>query len=222
MSGARPLKEKDHLARAFIDGDGDGFVCVGYMPLEFAAGQSAALLLTKESARAIKKMETKAASIKAGNELATDIARARWRKEKGRVVAETDFFAHTFTPTRDGWRLSECRMLWTARVDLRAYLHIFGDFSHSPARGNLPDFYLRDLTAEEIKESGLREGAVLSVSSVVMKKMGRTYMHKASKREKQMRATLNEWRDRGGALSGKLRAKRAKNAWVISPGGKRG
>ena len=222
MSGARPLKEKDHLARAFIDGDGDGFVCVGYMPLEFAAGQNAVLLLTKESARAIKKMEKKAASIKAGNELATDIARARWRKEKGCVVAETDFFAHTFTPTRDGWRLSECRMLWTARVDLRAYLHIFGDFSHSPARGNLPDFYLRDLTAEEIKESGLREGAVLSVSSAKMKEVGRTYQHKTKKREKQMRTILAEWSALGGATTNRLKAKPEKNAWVISSGKKRG
>ena len=222
MPDLRAIKTRDRKARAFIDGVGAGPVCVGYMPPVFAAQTSVALWLTEEGAEAIRKMERKVIYRKAGLELATDIAQAQWRMEKdGVAVAVTDYFAHTFTATSDGWRLSECRMLWTVRVDLRAYLPIFGDFSHSSARGMLPDFHLRDLTAEEIKESGLREGAVLSVSSAVMKDMGRLHMRNAKKRAKRMRAVLKEWREHGIAATDgrrKLKAKRAKNALVISEG----
>ena len=61
--------------------------------------------------------------------------------------------------------------------------------------------------------------------SAVMKQMGRTYKRKAKKREKRMRAILSEWRERVGFAARDrfgLKAKRAKNAWVISPGKKRG
>ena len=223
MLDARDLKRKDWKARAFMDGVGEGPVCIGYMPLVVAAGTNAALWLTGEGVRAIRVTEKKTICRKAGAELATDIAQARWRKEKDAVVAETDFFAHTFTPTRGGWQLAECRMLWNVRVDLRAYLHIFGDFSHSAARGILPDFYLRDLTAAEIKENELSDGAVLSVSSSVIKEMGRFY--KAKKRGKNIRATLEEWSMRGGVAPGEkfgIKAKQTKNALVISLTGKRG
>lgn len=219
MPDMRALKTRDRKARAFIDGVGAGPVCIGYMPPAFAAQTSAALWLTEEGARAIRAMERKVICVKAGSDLATVISQARWRRERGAAVAETDYFAYTFTAAPDGWRLSACEMLWTARVELQAYLHLFGDFRHLPERGVLPDFYLRDLTDEEIKESGLREGAVLSVSSAVMKEMGRLY---AKKREKKMRAILNEWRERGGTLSGKMKEKPAKNARVILQGEKRG
>ena len=221
MPDMRALKTQDRKARAFIDGVGAGPVCIGYMPPVFAAQTSAALWLAEEGARAIRKMERKVIYRKAGLELATDIAQAKWRMEKdGVAVAVTDYFAHTFTATPDGWRLSECRMLWTVRVRLQAYLRIFGDFSHSPRRGILPDFYLRDLTQEEIKESGLRDGAVLSVSSLVVKKLGRTL--KARKREKQMQALLDSWSERGGTLSGEPETDAVKNARVIKQGKKNG
>ena len=84
----------------------------------------------------------------------------------------------------------------------------------------LPDFYLRDLTEEEIKESGLREGAALSVSSAKMKQLGRRYNPK--KRAKNIRATLNEWRDTGGMLSDIPKADAQKNARIILPGKKEG
>ena len=225
MPDMHALKTQDRKARAFIDGVGAGPVCIGYMPPVFAAQTSVALWLTEEGARAIRKTEKRVICKKAGMELATDIARARWRKEEGAVIAESGFFAYMFTESPGGWRLAACEMLWTARVELKAYLHLFGDFRHLSERGNLPDFHLRDLTAEEIKESGLREGAVLSVSSAVMKQMGRTYKRKAKKREKRMRAILSEWRERVGFAARDrfgLKAKRAKNAWVISPGKKRG
>ena len=175
----------------------------------------ATLRLTQEGAQALRKVEGEVICKKAGAELATDLAKARWRKEKGVAIAESGYFAYTFTPAHDGWRLSGCRMLWAARTDLRSYLRIFGDFGHVSERGTLPDFYLRDLTTEEIEESGLRAGAVLSVSSLVMKKMGRAYGRKASKREKKMRAILEEWRERGGTLSNKPKADKTKNALVI-------
>ena len=200
-------------------GGGGGFVRIGDMPPEQNDTSPAALWLAQEGAQAIREMERKVICVKAGNGLATAISRARWRKEGSRAVAETDYFAYSFTAARDGWQLTGCEMLWTARVELQAYLHLFGDFRHLSERGVLPDFYLRDLTEEEIKESGLREGAVLSVSSSVMKEMGRLY---AKKREKKMRAILNEWRERGGTLSGKMKEKPAKNARVILQGEKRG
>ena len=203
-----------------MDGIGGGPVCIGYMPPELTPITPAALWLTTEGARAILEMERQVIYRKAGLELATDIAHAKWRMENGRAIAVTDYFAHTFTAAPDGWRLTECRMLWTVRVGLQAYLRIFGDFSHSPRRGILPDFYLRDLTAEEIKESGLREGAVLSVSSAKMKEMGRSYKHKEKKRDKQMRAILAEWSALGGAMTNRLQAKPEKNAWVVSLGRK--
>ena len=218
MPGTCALKEKDRIARAFIDGVIGGPVCIGYMPRKWTAETLAALWLAADGAKAIKKAEQKVICLKAGSDLATAIADAKWRKENGSIIAETGYFAYTFAPSSDGWCLSGCRMLWTARVDLRAYLRIFGDFSHLSERGVLPDFYLRDLTAEEIKGSKLREGAVLSASSLVMKEMGRTYMRKESKREKRMRAILNEWRERGGALSGKMKDKPEKNARVILRG----
>ena len=214
------LKDKDRQARDFIDGVIESPVCMGNVPPELTPENSAALWLMEKGARAIKDAEEKVICIKAGNELATDIAKARWRKENGAIVAETGFFAHTFTAFSGGWSLEKCKMLPTARVGLRSYLRIFGDFTHSPARGDLPDFYLRDLTAEEIKENGLREGAVLSVSATVMKKMGRICKHK--KREKKMRAKMDEWRERGGSFSGKPKPKRAKNALVIKEGEKEG
>ena len=215
------LNEKDRKARAFIDGVIDEPVRLGDMPPEFAK-KNTALWLTKEGARAVIKTEKKVICKKAGTELATDIANARWRKGKGAVIAESGYFAYVFTAAPDGWRLSACEMLWTARVNLRAYLRIFGDFGHVSERGNLPDFHLRDLTAEEIKESGLREGAVLSVSSAVMKKLGRFHARKAKQREKKISAILNEWRAPGGAVLCKLSAKRAKNARVIVAEKKRG
>ena len=221
MIDARGVKKQDRFARAFVDGG--GLVCVGDMPMGLTGDTPAALLLTQESAQAIQQTEKEVTSIKAGSGLATAIAKAKWRKEGSRAVAESGYFAYTFAPARDGWHLTECQMLQTARVELQAYLHIFGDFSHSPARGVLPDFYLRDLTPEEIKESGLREGAVLSVSSAKMKQMGRFYMHKTRKREKRIRATLNEWRALDAAMiTNRLKAKPEKNAWVISLGQKRG
>ena len=222
MSGTCALKEKDRMARAFIDGVIGGPVCIGYMPQKWTAETLAALWLAEDGAKAIKKAEKKVICLKAGSDLATAIADAKWRKENGKVIAEADYFAYSFTAAPDGWRLSECEMLWTARADLRSYLHIFGDFRHLSERGVLPDFYLRDLTAEEIKESGLREGAVLSVSSVVMKEMGRYHTRKASKREKRMRAILNEWRERGGSFSGEPKPKPRKNALVIVQGKKEG
>ena len=222
MPGTRKLKEKDRMARAFVDGVIGGPVCIGDMPRKWTAETLAALWLAEDGAKAIKKAEKKVICLKAGSDLATAIADARWRKGKGKVIAEADYFAYSFTAAPDGWHLSECEMLWTARAELQAYLHIFGDFTHSPARGMLPDFYLRDLTAEEIKESGLREGAVLSVSSAKMKEVGRTYQHKTKKREKQMRAILAEWSALGGATTNRLKAKPEKNAWVISSGKKRG
>ena len=217
----RALKKQDRFARAFVDGVRGGPACLGGMPQEFAAGESVALWLTQEGVKAIRKTEREVICRRAGSGLATAIANARWRKEASRAVAESGYFAYTFAPAHDGWHLTECQMLQTARVELQAYLHIFGDFSHSPARGVLPDFYLRDLTPEEIKESGLREGAVLSVSSLVMKVMGRFYMPKTRKREKRIRATLNEWKAcNADALQSvvKLKAKPEKNAWVISSG----
>ena len=224
MPGARKLKEKDRVARAFVDGVIGGPVCIGGMPRKWTAETLAALWLAEDGAKAIKKAEKKVICLKAGSDLATAIADARWRKGKGKVIAEADYFAYSFTAAPDGWHLSECEMLWTARAELQSYLHMFGDFSHVSERGNLPDFYLRDLTQEEIEDSGLSEGAVLSVSSSVMKRMGRTYKSKTKKRAKRMRAMLNEWRERGGASLGefRLKAKRAKNAWVISLGNKRG
>ena len=222
MPGARKLKEKDRMARAFVDGVIGGPVCIGDMPRKWTAETLAALWLAEDGAKAIKKAEKKVICLKAGSDLATAIADARWRKGKGKVIAEADYFAYSFTAAPDGWHLSECEMLWTARADMRSYLHIFGDFRHLSERGVLPDFYLRDLTAEEIKESGLREGAVLSVSSAKMKEMGRTYQHKTKKREKQMRAILAEWSALGGATANRLKAKPEKNAWVISSGKKRG
>ena len=219
MTAARALKKQDRFARAFVDGG--GLVCVGDMPMGLTGDTPAALLLTQESAQAIQQTEKEVTSIKAGSGLATAIAKAKWRKEESRAVAESGYFAYTFAPAHDGWCLTDCRMLQTARVELQAYLHIFGDFSHSPARGVLPDFYLRDLTPEEIKESGLRKGAVLSVSSLVMKVMGRFYMPKTRKREKRIRATLNEWKAcNADALQSvvKLKAKPEKNAWVVSSG----
>ena len=222
MRDAR-LVEKDRMARAFIDGAGNGPVCIGYMPLEVAVGTSAALWLTAEGVKAIKATEKKVICKRAGVELASDIAKARWRKENGCVIAETGFFAYAFTAARDGWHLTECQMLWTARVELQPYLRIFGDFRHSAARGILPDFYLRDLTAAEIKENELSDGAVLSVSSSVIKEMGR--FHKAKKRGKKIRAILEEWSMRGGVVPGEkfgIKTKREKNALVISLTGKRG
>ena len=209
-----------------MDGIGAGPVCIGYMPPGLTPITPAALWLTTEGARAILAAERKVICKKAGMELATDIARARWRKEKGVVIAESGYFAYTFTASPDGWRLTGCRMLWTARTELRPYLHIFGDFSHASERGVLPDFHLRDLTQEEIEESGLQQGAVLSVSSLVIKQMGRFHTRKTLKREKKMRAILNDWSARDtGALQSvvRLKAKPEKNAWVISGGtGKRG
>ena len=224
MSGTCALKEKDRTARAFIDGVIGGPVCIGYMPQKWTAETLAALWLAEDGAKAIKKAEKKVICLKAGSDLATAIADAKWRKGKDKIIAESDYFAYSFTAAHDGWRLSECEMLRTARAELQSYLHMFGDFSHVSERGSLPDFYLRDLTTAEIKDSGLGEGAVLSVSSSVMKRMGRTYKNKTKKRAKRMRAMLNEWRDRGGASLGefRLKAKRAKNAWVISLGKKRG
>ena len=219
MIDARGVKKQDRFARAFVDGG--GLVCVGDMPMGLTGDTPAALLLTQESAQAIQQTEKEVTSIKAGSGLATAIAKAKWRKEGSRAVAESGYFAYTFAPAHDGWHLTECQMLQTARVELQAYLHIFGDFSHSPARGVLPDFYLRDLTPEEIKESGLRDGAVLSVSSLVMKVMGRFYMPKTRKREKRIRATLNEWKAcNADALQSvvRLKAKPEKNAWVVSSG----
>ena len=219
----RALKTQDRFARAFVDGVRGGPACLGGMLREFAAGESVALWLTQEGVKAIRKTEREVICKKAGMELATDIAKAEWRKEKELVIAESGYFAYTFAPARDGWHLTDCRMLQTAKADLRSYLHIFGDFSHSPMRGVLPDFYLRDLTQEEIKESGLREGAVLSVSSAKMKQMGRAYMHKTQKREKNIRAMLAEWHATPvGEMTNKLKAKPEKNAWVISLGKKRG
>ena len=221
MPAAR-AKTTDRMARAFMDDGGGDFVRIGDMPPQPNAATPAALWLTTEGAQAIREMERKVICVKAGSGLATAISRARWRKEKDIAVAETDYFAYSFTAARDGWRLTGCEMLWTARVEPQAYLHMFGDFGHLPHRGMLPDFYLRDLTQEEIKESGLREGAVLSVSSAMMKKLGRFHMRKTKKREKKIRAILNEWRAPGGAALCKLNAKRAKNAWVISLSKKRG
>ena len=223
MPAAR-AKTTDRMARAFMDGVSNNDVCIGNAPPELIAkAAAAALWLTTEGARIIKKTEKEVVCKKAGMELATDIARARWRKDKDAVVAESGYFAYSFTAARNGWRLSGCRMLWTARTDLRSYLLLFGDFSHSPMRGIMPDFYLRDLTPEEIKESGLREGAVLSVSSAKMKQMGRAYMHKTQKREKNMRAILAEWSATPvGEMTNRLKAKPEKNAWVISLGKKRG
>ena len=220
MPDVRALQTTDRKARAFLDGVAVRPVCIGKMPPQLSAQTPAALWLTTKGARAIVEMEKKVLCKKAGMELATDIARARWRQEEGRIVAESDFFAFAFTAAPDGWHLTECRMLWTARTDLRSYLRIFGDFSHSPARGVLPDFYLRDLTEEEIKESGLREGAALSVSSAKMKQLGRRYNPK--KRAKNIRATLNEWRDTGGMLSDIPKADAQKNARIILPGKKEG
>ena len=182
----------------------------------------AILRLTQEGAQALRKVEGEVICKKAGAELATDLAKARWRKEKGVAIAESGCFAYSFTPAHDGWRLSGCSMLRTARMDLRSYLHIFGDFGHVSNRGTLPDFYLRDLTPEEIEESGLSEGAVLSVSSSVMKKLGRFHARKAKKREKRILALLREWSAPGGTRQCKLSAKHAKNAWVISLVKKRG
>ena len=219
MPAPRDITEEDKKARAFIDGIGAGPVCIGETPQELTQ-LPAALWLAKEGARAIREAEKKVICLKAGSDLATAIAHARWRKANGSIIAETGYFAYTFAPSSDGWRLSGCRMLWTARVELQSYLHMFGDFSHLSERGVLPDFYLRDLTAEEIKESGLREGAVLSVSSTVMKEMGRIYKHK--KRENKMRAKMNEWRERGRSFSGEPKPKPRKNALVIVQGEKEG
>ena len=219
MTDARALKTKDLKARAFVDDGDDGYSCIGAMPPK----STAALQLTKASAQIIQQTEKEVIMIKAGNKLASSIAKAQWRKEGERAVAVTDYFEYAFTPAHNGWHLTDCRMLWTTKVDLRAYLRLFGDFSHEDERGILPDFYLRDLTPEEIQESGLGEGAVLSVSSAKMKQMGRGYMHKTQKREKNMRAILAEWNVTPvGEMTNKLKAKPEKNAWVISLGKKRG
>ena len=109
MPDLRAIKTRDRKARAFIDGVGADPVCIGYMPPAFAAQTSAALWLTEEGAEAIRKMERKVIYRKAGLELATDIAQAKWRMEKdGVAVAVTDYFAHTFTATPDGWRNAGC------------------------------------------------------------------------------------------------------------------
>ena len=222
MLASRDIKEEDQTARSFIDGVIDGPVCLGDISLKLTVGTPVALWLAEEGVRAIQKTEKDVICIKAGNRLVTDMMTARWRKGEKCVIAETDFFTYTFMalPGGNGWSLAACDMLPTARADLRAYLRIFGDFRHLSERGVLPDFYLRDLTAEEIKESGLREGAVLSVSSAVMKEMGRIYKHK--KRENKMRAKMNEWRERGRSFSGKPKPKPRKNALVIVQGEKEG
>ena len=217
MTDARALKTKDLKARTFVDDGDDGYSCIGAMPPK----STAALQLTKASAQIIQQTEKEVIMIKAGNKLASAIAKAQWRKEGERAVAVTDYFEYAFTPAHNGWHLTDCRMLWTTKVDLRAYLRLFGDFSHEDERGILPDFYLRDLTPEEIKESGLGDGAVLSVSSLVIKNMGRFYIRKPVKRDKNMRAILNDWKERDtAALQSvvRLKAKPEKNAWVVSGG----
>ena len=53
-----------------------------------------------------------------------------------------------------------------------------------------------------------------------MKQLGRRYNPK--KRAKNIRATLNEWRDTGGMLSDIPKADAQKNARIILPGKKEG
>ena len=217
MPASRDITEEDQKARAFIGGIGAGPMRLGDIPLELPFGDSAALWLMEEGVRAIQKAEKNVTCVKAGKQLATDMMTARWRKGEGCVIAETGFFAHTFTalPGGNGWSLTACDMLPTVRVDLLEYMRIFGDLKkHVKDRRALPDFYLRDLTPEEVKKRKLREGAVLSVAATTMKRMGRR-MLKEGRHQKDMRAQLDEWRSRVVLLD-KWGTDLGKNARIIS------
>lgn len=215
----------DTAARAFIDGGaGKARVSLGVLPPVIAKKTGASesnspLWLTQSGAQMLAEFEKRVTFQKAGDCLASDIAKAEWREQGGKVVADTDYFSFTFArDERHGRALENAAMRWAAKVSIADYLAALDLLRHSDERRKLPDFFLRDLSAAEIKDHNLQPGAALSVLSTRIKKLARYAVFAVKIPEREFGEFLEKHIGDESLLDAKASAQ--KNALVIV--GKRG